>query len=126
MARGPLRRPALYAATSRERLKETPTLLIDADPESFSPPLDLPLTDAELTALALAADPAEPLDEHAVPLHIHLAQFAGAALPQWYMPPAMARSGPRWRGPVVLAIIAAFLLIEALGLCNTFGQLTWA
>jgi ABC-type maltose transport system permease subunit len=38
----------------------------------------------------------------------------------------MARSGPRWRRPVVLAIIAAFLLIEALGLCNTFGQLTLA
>ena len=101
-------------------------MLIDADPEPFARPLDLPLTDAELTALALAADPDEPLDENAVPLHIHLAQFAGAALPQWYMPPAMARSGPRWRKPVVLAIIAAFLLIEALGLCNTFGQLTLA
>jgi hypothetical protein len=101
-------------------------LLIDPDPEPFAPPLDLPLTDDELTALALAADPDEPLDEYAVPLHIHLAQFAGAALPQWYMPPAMARSGPRWRRPVVMAIIAAFLLIEALGLCNTFGQLTLA
>jgi hypothetical protein len=101
-------------------------LLIDADPESFAPPLDLPLTDAELTALALAADPYEPLDENATPLHIHLAQFTGASLPQWYMPVAMARSGSRWRRPVVLAIIAAFLLIEALGLCNTFGQLTLA
>ena len=101
-------------------------MLIDADPEPFAGPLDLPLTDAELTALALAADPDEPLDDDAVPLHIHLAQFAGAALPQWYMPPVTARSGPRWRRPVVLAIIAAFLLIEALGLCNTFGQLTLA
>ena len=27
---------------------------------------------------------------------------------------------------ILLAIIAAFLLIEALGLCNTFGQLTLA
>jgi hypothetical protein len=101
-------------------------LLIDADPEPFDLPSDLPLTDAELTALALAADPDEPLDGNAVPLHIHLAQFAGATLPQWYMPAAMARNGPRWRKPVVLAIIAAFLLIEALGLCNTFGQLTLA
>jgi hypothetical protein len=42
------------------------------------------------------------------------------------MAPAMASSGRRWRTPVVLTIVAAFLLIEALGLCNTFGQLTWA
>ena len=83
-------------------------------------------TDAELTVLALAADPDAPLSDDAVPLAVHLAQFAGAALPQWYMAPAMARSGRRWRTPVVVAIIAAFLLIEALGLCNTFGQLTLA
>ena len=99
-------------------------MLIDADSQPLSRPLDVPLTDDELTALALAADADAPLD--AVPLHIHLAQFAGAALPQWYMAPAMARSGRRWRTPVVLTIIAAFLLIEGLGLCNTFGQLTWA
>jgi ABC-type maltose transport system permease subunit len=42
------------------------------------------------------------------------------------MAPAMARSGRRWRLPVVLAIVSAFVLIEALGLCNTFGQLTLA
>ena len=98
----------------------------DTQPESAALTLDVPLTDAELTALALAADPDAPLDDNAVPLHIHLAQFAGTALPQWYMAPAMARRGPHWRTPVVLAIIAAFLLIEALGLCNTFGQLTLA
>jgi hypothetical protein len=57
---------------------------------------------------------------------VHLAQFAGAALPQWYMAPATSRSGHRWRTPVVVTIIAAFVLIEALGLCNTFGQLTLA
>jgi hypothetical protein len=101
-------------------------MLIDADSQPLSRPLDVPLTDDELTALALAADADAPLDDDAVPLHIHLAQFAGAALPQWYMAPAMARSGRRWRTPVVLTIIAAFLLIEGLGLCNTFGQLTWA
>ena len=81
-------------------------------------------TDDELTALALAADPDAPLDDDAIPLSHHLAQFAGAALPQWYMAPASSGSGHRWRTPVVLAIISAFLLIEALGLCNTFGQLT--
>ena len=38
------------------------------------------LTDAELTALALAADPHAPLPEGAMPIGIHLAQF-GASLP---------------------------------------------
>jgi hypothetical protein len=101
-------------------------MLIDARAEPLLHSLDTPLTDAELTALAMAADPDAPLDQGAVPLHIHLAQFAGAALPQWYMAPAVARGGQRWRTPVVLTIISAFLLIEALGLCNTFGQLTLA
>jgi hypothetical protein len=93
-----------------------------------SPPLpvDGPLSDEELTSLALAADPHAPLSEDAVPLSIHLAQFVGAELPQWYMAPAAARSGQRWRTPVVMTIIAAFLLIEVLGLCNTFGQLVFA
>jgi hypothetical protein len=84
------------------------------------------LTDAELTSLAMAADPDAPLSDDAIPLSLHLAQFAGAALPQWYMAPAASRSGQRWRTPVVVTIIAAFLLIEALGLCNTFGQLSFA
>jgi hypothetical protein len=84
------------------------------------------LTDAELTSLAMAADPDAPLSDDAIPLSLHLAQFAGAALPQWYMAPATSRSGQRWRTPVVVTIIAAFLLIEALGLCNTFGQLSFA
>lgn len=83
------------------------------------------LTDEELTALALAADPDAPLSAEAIPLSVHLAQYAGA-LPQWYMPPAMARIGQRWRMPVVVAIISAFLIIEALGLCNTYGQLGFA
>jgi hypothetical protein len=90
------------------------------------PFLDVPLSDEELCRLALAADLDAPLSDEAIPLSLHLAQFAGAALPGWYMAPAMARSGRRWRTPVVVAIISAFLLIEALGLCNTFGQLSFA
>jgi hypothetical protein len=87
---------------------------------------EVPLTDAELTSLALAADPDAPLSDDAIPLSLHLAQFAGAALPQWYMAPAGSPSGRRWRTPIVVTIIAAFLLIEALGLCNTFGQIGFA
>ena len=85
-----------------------------------------PLSDAELTALALAADPHAPLSPDAIPLSMHIAQLAGTTLPQWYMAPATARGGRGWRLPVVATIVFAFLLIEALGLCNTFGQLTFA
>jgi hypothetical protein len=88
--------------------------------------LDTPLTDEELTMLALEADPGAPLGDDAIPLSLHLAQFAGAALPQWYMAPATSGSGRRWRTPVVVGLIFAFVLIEALGLCNTFGSLTIA
>jgi len=81
-----------------------------------------PLTEAELTELALGSDPDAPLDDDAVPLHVYLAQAPGM-LPAWYMPPAMARPGKGWRVPVVLAIVAAFVVIEALGLCSAYGQL---
>ena len=83
---------------------------------------DAPITDEELTAMALAADPLAPISDDAVPMAVHLAQF-GSALPLWYMPPVLTRAGGRWRVPVVATVIGAFLLIEALGLCNTYGTL---
>ena len=58
----------------------------------------------------------------AVPLAEYLGQSDGL-LPLWYMPSPMVRGGSRWRLPVVLVIVGAFVLIEALGLCSTFGQL---
>ena len=84
---------------------------------------DTQITDAELTALALAADPDLPLDDNAVPMSLYLAQLP-INLPAWYMPPVMVRGCPRWRIPVVALVVAAFLVIEGFGLCNTFGQLT--
>ena len=91
------------------------------------PLTDIPPSDEELCRLALAADSSAPLSDDAIPLSLHLAQFAGAALPAWYMAPATAaRGGSRWRTPIVVTIISAFLLIEALGLCNTFGLLSLA
>ena len=79
-------------------------------------------TDAELAALALASDPDQPLDPDATPLNLSGAQFPGL-LPGWYMPPVMARGSWGWRTPVVVTLIAAFLLIDAFGLCITYGQL---
>jgi hypothetical protein len=83
--------------------------------------LDEPFTEEELTALALGADPTLPLEDDAVPLHQFLAQLP-STLPSWYMPAAMARPGKGWRVPVVLGLVAAFVVIEAFGLCSTFGQ----
>ncbi|HYA68619.1 MAG TPA: hypothetical protein VED63_07795 [Acidimicrobiales bacterium] len=87
-------------------------------------PGETDITDEELTALALAADPDRPLDPDAVPMAEYLSQEPGL-LPSWYMAAVTARAGAsRWRTVIVLAVVAAFLTIEALGLCSTFGQLS--
>lgn len=83
---------------------------------------EAPLTEEELTELALAADPAAPLDPDAVPMNAYLGERPGL-LPDWYMPAPTIRRARAWRVPVVLAVVGAFLLIEALGLCSTFGPL---
>ncbi len=90
--------------------------------EHDSTGIEAELTEAELTELALAADPSGVVADDAVPLSVFLGQGAGL-LPDWYMPSPMSRHSPRWRLPVVLVVIAAFLTIEAFGLCSTFGQL---
>jgi hypothetical protein len=83
------------------------------------------ITDAELTALALAADPHEAPGPDAVPLDVYLSRNqepAAVLLPAWYMAPVRARRA-RWTVQLIaLALIGAFLLIEAVGLCSTYGQ----
>lgn len=81
--------------------------------------------DEELAALALAAEPGRAPGADAVPISVYLGSQA-EPLPSWYMPAVMVRSGSRWRIPVVAVVIGAFVLIEALGLCNTFGSLGFA
>jgi hypothetical protein len=93
--------------------------------ERSAVPAPEPFSDDELADLALAAPVDRPLDEDAVPLSVYLSGLPGP-LPDWYMPPALARGGGRWRRPVVLAVIAAFLIIDAFGLCSTYGQLVFA
>lgn len=87
------------------------------------PHLDEPLTDAELTALALGTDPLEPLPDDTAAMTGPLV-IGGGALPLWYMPPVARRARRRWAAPVVIAVVAAFLLIDAMGLCNTYGLLS--
>jgi hypothetical protein len=91
--------------------------------QAFEP--DDALSDEELTALALSTDPLAPLPEDAVPMSVHLARF-GPTLPTWYMPAVVSRSGRRWKAPVVIAVVVSFLLIDAMGLCNTYGILSLA
>jgi hypothetical protein len=81
-------------------------------------------TDDELTELALAADPDAGVAADAVPLDEFLGDSgAGELLPDWYMPaPAgAARLLQGWRRRVVLLIVASFVLLNAYGLCSTYG-----
>lgn len=85
---------------------------------------EVALTDDELTALALAADPDAPVDD-AAPSFWQLTGLADRAgpLPEWYMPsPLLGRPPLRgWWRWVALVIVVAFVAINAYGLCSTYG-----
>lgn len=75
-------------------------------------------TDAELTALALSADPDAPIDHDAVPFVSD--DLGPALLPEWYMPAtSLRRSTPQ---AIVLASVAvALFVINVAGVCVTYG-----
>ena len=77
------------------------------------------VTDDELTALALAADPDQPIPDDAVPFTVP-GQLDTALLPEWYMPaPSLRRSTSR---TIVLAGVAiALFVINVGGVCVTYG-----
>jgi hypothetical protein len=91
-----------------------------------SQPLEQPTLD-ELTVLALAADPESAVDDDAVCLWDLAAADGSPSLPQWYMPaPAGgARQLRDWRRWIIPVVIAAFVIINAYGLCSTYGQVTF-
>lgn len=82
------------------------------------------LDDLELTRLALDADPHAPVADDAVPVAEALGWSEGG-LPAWYLPATVpgVRLRTRWQRAVVLALVATFAVIEALGLCTVFGHL---
>jgi hypothetical protein len=89
----------------------------------------MPFSDAELTELALAADPSIEPDVDAVPFG---AGDPGAALlPEWYMPATLRAEAfgatRRRRAWVVWAIIASLLIVNGYGLCVTYGfpEIAW-
>lgn len=84
------------------------------------------LDDDELTALALAADPDQPIDPDAVPFAFGDDASSGL-LPAWYMPsPASAGRGP-WRRRVLGAMVLILVVINGAGLCVTYGfpEIAW-
>ena len=83
------------------------------------------LTDEDLTALALAADVEQPVAHDAIPLDAYLRRAGPAPLPEWYMPIAVRLGPSRGRRMVVLIVVAAFLALNAAGLCSTYGALTF-
>jgi hypothetical protein len=86
-------------------------------------PSDSELTDDELAALALAADPDTVVGDDAICLTEALGA-AGVLLPAWYMPGTVAGVHLKgWHRSVALAVVAAFLLLTAFGLCDTYGDL---
>lgn len=86
---------------------------------------DLAIDDDELTAQALAADPDAALPADAVPF------MAGdrvgvAPLGDWYMPATVSASAaPGWRRRVAIGVIGCIGLVNAAGLCITYGHLTF-
>ena len=97
------------------------TVSLARDAESVEP-----LTDDELTDLALSADPDVSVDDDAVCLWDLTGDRPGHRLPEWYMPSPMgARLLYGWRRRVIVFIIISFLVIDAYGLCNTYGRVAF-
>ncbi len=81
------------------------------------------ISDEELTALALAADPDLPFDDDAEPFDARLGMGAGdGLLPDWYMP-SPSPSRRRRDAVIALVVIASLVLVNAYGLCVTYGHL---
>lgn len=77
------------------------------------------ITDDELTALALAADPDQPIPVDAVPFAAP-DQLDRGLLPEWYMPaPSLRRSTPRT--VVLTGVAVALFIINVGGVCVTYG-----
>lgn len=86
------------------------------------------ISDAELTMIALAADPNPVIADDAVPFGGGRAVSADL-LPEWYMPAPQRSAADRSPARVftVSLIVAALLLLNGAGLCVTYGlpEIAW-
>jgi len=87
---------------------------------------DRELTDEELTAQALAATPRTMADDAAVSYWDVVAPQDLGLLPAWYMPTPSAGSRRLrgWRRRVAYLVTGSIVLINAAGLCVTYGRVT--
>jgi len=84
------------------------------------------MSDEELTALALAADPDTPVAPDAVPLSELTGTKPDGPLPEWYMPAAAGgRLLTGWRRVPPVLVVGSLLTINACGLCITYGKLAF-
>ena len=81
---------------------------------------DFEISDEELTALALAAEPGSPFADDAVPVRSLQAE-GDPLLPDWYMPVSASRARKDWRAVVAIAIAVGLVLINAFAICVTYG-----
>lgn len=82
------------------------------------------ISDEELGRLACAADADVALDDDAVSIwELTDADGTPPLLPAWYMPaPPPGRAVLRgWRRRVILSLVVTFVVINAYGLCSTYG-----
>lgn len=82
--------------------------------------VDIELSDEELTALAMAADPDAPIPDDAVPLNSLRAE-GEPLLPEWYMPASAVRARKDWRSRVSISLAVGLMLSSACGICVTNG-----
>jgi hypothetical protein len=84
-----------------------------------------PITDEELAALAMAADPDAPIPDDAIPFGLAGTTHA-ALLPAWYMPAPSSRQG-RVRRVVLAVLVCSLLAANVVGFCvtNGFPEFVW-
>ena len=82
------------------------------------------LSDEELTALAMAADPDAPIPDDAVPFG---RRGDDALLPSWYMPVPATLVRSTSKRAAVGVIVLSLLALNAAGLCVTYGvvEIAW-
>ncbi len=97
-----------------------------ADAALIDPVLDDTLTDEELTAQALAAPSSTEAGDDAVNYWDVVAPRDLGLLPSWYMPTPSAGSRRLhgWRRRVVYLVTGSIVVINAAGLCITYGHVT--
>ena len=86
---------------------------------------EIPFSDDELSALALAADPDAPIDEDAKPWYL-TSNLGSQLLPEWYMPIPMSRGRGRVSKVAAISVVVGMVVVCAFGLCVTSGFLQLA